>query len=244
MLNLLIYVTNINNCKKIIKSISNLSFYVKVHSIATSAFEIKNTIATSNIDLIIIDNDITYKNIIQEKLFEQYDIPIIILNKKIINYKYKALPHIIFIDNYNLLCDKIMFLVENYYNSNSLKLAISKELDYLRFNPNHIGTMYLIEVISQIYYNYTLLNNLTKSVYPNISKKYSISINTLKCDIFQASLYSYISCEENRLENYIGRSCLEKPSLKTYIYSIIEHLKLGTLKDSVPNQSIEDYVNN
>lgn len=110
------------------------------------------------------------------------------------------------------------------------KINYCKRIRLLVFNPNHIGTKYLIDVISFIYQESSLIKNLNKFVYPKISTKYSISINTLKCDIFQSTLYSYINCEESKLENYLKKSCIEKPSTKSYINSIIEHIQLGTLK--------------
>lgn len=238
MLNILIYEKNINNCKKIINTIAHLDFHVKICNIVTSAFEINENLISSNIDLIvldIIDENIPYTNLVQEKHFANSNISVIVLSNKIHTCSINS-SNIIFINNYELLYDKLL-----YFSSKcNLKSIISKELDYLCFNANHIGTKCLIEVIYQVYYNYALLNNLTKSVYPQIAKKYSISINTLKCDIFQSALYSYVTCEESKLEAYLGRSCIEKPSVKNYIYSILEHIKLGTPKNSVPNQCIED----
>lgn len=239
MLNILIYEKNINKCKKIINSIAHLNFHVKICNIATSASEINENLISSNIDLIIldiIDENFPYTNLIQEKNFANSNTSVIVLSDEI-NTRNNNSSNIIFINNYELLYDKLLYFSSKY----NLKSIISKELDYLCFNANHIGTKCLIEVIYQVYYNYAHLSNLTKSVYPQIAKKHSISINTLKCDIFQSALYSYVTCEESKLEAYLGRSCIEKPSVKNYIYSILEHIKLGTQKDSVPNRSPEDH---
>lgn len=238
MLNILIYEKNINNCKKIINAIAHLNFHVKICNIVTSTPEINENLISANIDLIIldiIDENISYTNLVPENFLSYNNTSMIVLSNEIHTLNNNS-SNIIFINNYDLLYDKLLYFSSKY----NLKSIISKELDYLCFNANHIGTKCLIEVIYQVYYNYALLNNLTKSVYPQIAKKHSITINTLKCDIFQSALYSYITCEESKLEAYLGRSCIEKPSVKNYIYSILEHIKLGTPKNSITNQFTEE----
>lgn len=223
MLNILIYEKNIDNCKKIINAIALLDFPVRVYSIATSASEIHKSLALFNIDLIIldiIDENISYTNLFQEKDLTNTNTSVIVLSNVMQNSS-----NIIFINSYELLHDVLL----SKYN---LKSIISNELDYLCFNTNHIGTKYLTEVIYYVYYNYSLLSNLTKLVYPQVAKKYSISVNTLKCDIFQSTLYSYVTCKESTLESYLGRSCIEKPSAKNYICSVIDHIKSTTFRNS------------
>ena len=233
MSNLLIYEKDIHNCKKIVNLISNMNFDIKIYSIVTEVFEIEQIIKKSKVDLIILDclnedhPDINF--ITQFITVTDFNIPIIVLTNSSRICQTFIEKNIIAIDNFDLLCSSIDFLLLN-SPTNTLKSVIAKELDYLCFNPNHVGTQYLIDVISLIYQEYSFINNLTKFVYPKISKKYAISINTLKCDIFQSTLHSYINCEEIKLKNYLNNSCIEKPSAKSYINSIIHHIKLGTLR--------------
>lgn len=232
MLNLLIYEKNIYNCKKIVDAISNINFDVKIYSIIINIYDIETNINTSKSDIIILDifdNDSLDINFILSIDWSKFNKTIIILtnNPEILKNNFRK--NVIIISDINLLSNVIENLFSTIAN-NSLKSIITNELEFLCFNLNHIGTQYLIDVISIIYNNYSLINNLTKLVYPILSKKYLISINTLKCDIFQSTLYSYINCEEIKLENYLERSCIEKPSTKNYINAIIKHIKLGTLK--------------
>lgn len=233
MLNVLVYEKNIYNCKNIVNSISTMNLDIRIYSIVTEIFEIEKFIVRSKIDLIILDildDDNSYMNFITKSIIlARFNNPIIVLTKNSKSSQNIITKNLVIIENFDLLCNTLNLLLSS-SSITKLKSIIAKELDYLCFNPNHIGTKYLIDVISFIYQESSLIKNLNKFVYPKISTKYSISINTLKCDIFQSTLYSYINCEESKLENYLKKSCIEKPSTKSYINSIIEHIQLGTLK--------------
>ena len=228
MLNALLYEKDILNCKKIINFItSKVKHEIKICCISTNLFEINNLIKEFKIDTIIIDifND---NNVEIELLYSIFNNNInkkfIVLtsNKDIL--KLNPEEKILFLRDINLLYDNWHHLIANH----SIEANIIKELKYLCFNFNHIGTLYLIDVLKIIYSNHILMNNLSKFVYPTISKNYAVYINTVKCDIFQSTLYSYINCEESKLQKYLGISCIEKPYPKKYIMAIIKHIKLGT----------------
>lgn len=88
------------------------------------------------------------------------------------------------------------------------------------------GTKYLSECIALIYNNYDNCENLTKSVYPIIAKKYHKTINNVKCNITSATNAMFYDCDENRLKEYFNFYTICKPKTKLVIYTILNKLIL------------------
>ena len=87
------------------------------------------------------------------------------------------------------------------YNDAIVIKAIKDELKYLGYNPKYYGTKYLIDVIyilfksNDEYYD----DNLKKTVYPIIAKKYKRSVLNIKCNIINATDIMVYECEEKKL---------------------------------------------
>lgn len=112
-------------------------------------------------------------------------------------------------------------------NENDIKIKneINKELEFLRFNPFHKGTVYLCETIYQIYLSQNHTVKLEVDIYPIIAQKYNTTINSIKIAIFRASLNSYYECEEEKLSTYIGKKIVNKPTVLEIIKAILEHIE-------------------
>lgn len=225
MWNFLLYEKNINNCKNIIKIISSIDDNTRISCISTSLSEINLLINKFKIDIIIIDalDNFNY-SLLYSLVNTIHKIPIIILIKPTTLF---IQNNVVKINSIDLLFSTIKTLLSK-VSIFQLESIISKELECLCFNRSHLGTLYLIDVISILYYNYDLFSNLKKYVYPVIAKKYSVSINTLKCDIYHSINHSYVNCKITLLENYLEMSCIEKPAPKNYILSILKHIRIET----------------
>ena len=79
-------------------------------------------------------------------------------------------------------------------NESFIKLKINKELEYLCFN------------------------------YPVVAKKFSTTVNNVKCDIFQATNISYYECEEYKMKEYFCSFSSSKPKTKDVISEVLKHL--------------------
>ena len=180
--------------------------------------------------MIIIDNELInlYKNIIKD--YKKIIFILYVNNvKKIDNTKYY------YIDK-NFVNDEIFFAtIENlkYINTDyNLRIKIKEELKYLGYNPKYKGTQYIYEVIlillNENLYDYS--DNLEKNVYPKIASKHNKSINTIKCDIINATDIMICECEENKLMEYLGYFTFSKPGPKKVIESIISRISNGLIK--------------
>ena len=236
MLNLLIIDKDINNSKRLLNYISKNSSEIKVHSIANNLYEGIKILNTGLIDITIInvDNDINsiifnlhnIKNI----HFEKYRKSIIVFSKYINNklsnpYIYK---YIYPTEDISIIFSKIIEIANNkitQINNSILSSKINKELEYIGYNLSYNGTKYLSECIALIYYNYDNCENLTKSVYPIIAKKYHKTINNVKCNITSATNAMFYDCDENRLKEYFNFYTICKPKTKLVIYTILNKLE-------------------
>lgn len=226
MLNVLIIGKNFIRCKEIINEITQLRLNLKIHKIASSKSEVLKILKYDKIDVIIINiNIIEELQIIKE--VEEYDKIIISSKQEIIDILNKMNYQNIFRnikDNTEvqyLLCNMVM---KNNELEKGIKDKINKELKYLHFNFSHKGTIFLRECIYLIYIKSNKKINLNKEIYTNIARKYNSSINTIKCDIFQACCNSYYESEEEIMKEYLNMPCIEKPTTKDFIEAIIKRI--------------------
>lgn len=237
MLNLLIIDKDINNSKRLLNYISENSSQIKVHSIANSLYEGIEILNNGLIDIVIInvDNDINsivlslhnISNIYFEKYRKSIIVFSIFINNKLSDpYIYKYVYHT---EDISIIFSNITEIANNkiaQINSSILSNKINKELEYIGYNLSYNGTKYLSECIALIYNNYDNCENLTKSVYPIIAKKYHKTINNVKCNITSATNAMFYDCDENRLKEYFNFYTICKPKTKLVIYTILNKLIL------------------
>lgn len=226
MIDILIFGKDFVKCKETINEITQLNFNLKISKIANSEKELIKILKYNEIDIIIL----IICNLEELKILKQlekYDKIIISYKQDVTEYlnkfRYKNVLENIKGNKklQDLLSDLMM---NNNKNEKIIKEKINKELRYLHFNFSHKGTSFLRDCIYYIYVKNSRKFNLSNEIYVIISKKYNLSVNTIKCDIFQACSNAYYECEEKKLIDYLNVPCIEKPTTRDFIKSILEKI--------------------
>lgn len=130
----------------------------------------------------------------------------------------------------NEMTDTLSKIIKHYVdnltkNEQKIRHKVIQELSYLNSNPNHIGYTYIIEcILLLIKYQYTFSDNLTKTIYPHLVKKYNKSLNNIKCNIRNACEYMYNNCDKNIFNNYLKIDYSTYPGPKKIMNAIINHI--------------------
>lgn len=236
MINLLIIDKNLKTAINLINLLSENSHDIKVTYVTDNLSDGINILNTNIIDITVIHTDEKIELIsnalhkINDLYYEKYKKSIILIAENICNdfsnhYIYENFNSF---KNISVILSEINELAKNklsHLNNSILLRKINRELDYIGYNLSHIGTKYLSECIALIYNNYNYGDNLNKTVYSIIAKKYHKNVNNIKCNITSATNSMFYECDENRLKNYFNfyTDCKQKPKL--VIYTIINKLK-------------------
>lgn len=238
MLNMIIIEDDAIQCKQLVNFISSSVSDLKLYSMCFCGKEALQIIKDEKVDIIFLDlelPDISGMQIlkfIEDNNLEKYKNSIIVVSGN--TYLYPDLSHNPYIYaiiqkpvNSEILT-KCLREVSNDKkhptNESFIKLKINKELEYLCFNFSHIGTQYLCECIYLLYSNNKYDSNLSKDIYPVVAKKFSTTVNNVKCDIFQATNISYYECEEYKMKEYFCSFSSSKPKTKDVISEVLKHL--------------------
>lgn len=226
MVNILIANRDILYIKSLINKMNDNKS--KVIKIATDEKETIEFIDCS--DIAILDYNI-YKHIEIElkKINERFTKSIIITSATLNFYDgLKGNSLIYYYDqntNLEFIVKKVKELVKNkhkYDKVTNIKMKIKKETEYLKYNPLHVGTNYLIECIVLIAQSKEdLLSNLEKDVYPFIANKYHKTISNIKCNINQSTTHMYYECDSDKLKRYFNFECDMKPKPKLVMTTIL-----------------------
>lgn len=230
MYNMLIIDDNIFFVKKLVNIIGNSIENIRIYSVATNGFEAINMLQRKDIDIVLLDlkmpniNGLEILNSFSEEQKKHYKHSIILVsgelelivkarnNAAVYGYINKA-------SNISELIDKVNEIIEeknNDFEENNLIRKITNEVQYLGYNLSYKGTTYLIETIIYMIKNMnTNYDNLNKSIYPILAKKYKKSITNIKCNISKATDIMYYECEKNKLNEYFKfySDCKPKPKL-------------------------------
>lgn len=235
MLNLLIIDKDINNSKHLLNYISENSYQVRVHSIASDLAEGIKILNTGLIDITLINVDDNINSIIHSlhtvsnSFFEKYRKSIIVLSKNIDNVSSNSYiyEYVSSNEDISMIFLKINEIAKNkiaQLNNSILLSKINKELEYIGYNLSFNGTKYLSECIALIYNNYDSSENLSKNIYPIIAKKYHKTVNNIKCNITSATNSMYYECDEERLKNYFNFYTSARPKPKLVVYTVLNKL--------------------
>ena len=238
MINILLIDDNVDFAKNLMLYMNKTYEFLRVFGIATDGKEALNLLnKLSNIDIILLDLNLPkYSGInilnklsIQQK--EKYQKSIIIIsgenylmrsnelnNKMIYSIISKITP-------LKVICKQIEKLViekEKHIKQKNIKKLIINHLLLLGYDISHKGTNYLIDIIYQsILSGKEVIENLNKEIYPNLSRKYSRNICSIKISINRATSNMFYNCEEAKLKEYFTLVDVNKPTTKTIINTII-----------------------
>lgn len=230
MYNMLIIDDNIFFVKKLVNIIGNSIKNIRIYSIATNGFEARTMLQKKDIDIVLLDlkmpniNGLEILNSFSEEQKEQYKSSIILVSGELelilkARNNSTVYGYITKTSNISNLIDKLNDIIEEKnkdIKEKELVKQIVNEVQFLGYNLSYKGTTYLIETI--IYMKKNMNNsyeNLSKSIYPILAKKYKKSITNIKCNISKATDIMYYECERNKLNEYFkfNSDCKPKPKL-------------------------------
>ena len=235
MLNLLIIDDDIKHTDDLLNYISQNGTQLRLHYIVNKLSKGIDILNKGTIDLVLINtndsiNKILFKlHCIYNCFFEKYKKSMIILSDNSNNLRpdffvYCYLSHTEDISTIFLKLNEIA-IQKNYKASNSVLISkINTELEYIGYNLSYVGTKYLSEIISIIYNNNNITDNLNKNIYPIIAKKYNKTINNIKCNISIATECMFYECDEIRLKQYFNLYTTIKPKPKLIISTILNKI--------------------
>lgn len=237
MINLLVIENNSEQCKNIVNYISQFCFDVKVYSIVYTEQEALEIIQTQIPDVILLDLDLPdfsafhILNYIEENKMDKYSNSLIVFSNKLLspsqlqNNKYLNcfFKKPVQLKKIVLRLKEIAMIKMASSDEILIKSKIIHEMELLNYNFSYHGSKYLVDAIYELYKNKDKFHdNLSKYVYPIISKKYHKSANTIKCDIDHATKMMFYDCEENIIYRYFN--LVEKPTLKQVMFTILNKI--------------------
>lgn len=228
MFNMLIVDDNIFYVKKLVNIIGNNIKNLKILNVATSGLEAISMLQKNDIDIVLLDlkipriNGLEILNSLSEEQISHYEGSIILVsgdlelitkargNKAVYGYVVKGSGT----DDLIVKINEIIESKNKILQSENITEQIIREIQYLGYNLSHKGTMYLIETITYMVNNrYKNYDNLSKTIYPILSKKYNKTIGNIKSNICKATEIMYYECESNKLNKYFNfyLECKPKP---------------------------------
>ena len=230
MINIVIIGKDINYCKELINNLNAQNKNLRVCAIIDKFQEVQIALDTYDIDVILIEKifyDSLYKSL------KSYLNSIILISEQKYEFNYANINFFNKGESFESLNIKINEVFNN-SNKTKIKKIIASELNYLGYNPNYIGTEYLIEAIFILYIKGAYsTDNLEKNVYALIAKKYNKTISSVKFDITYATDIMFYDCEENKLLDYLKLGYLYKPGPKKVICAVLYRIHNQRIKNGV-----------
>lgn len=247
MLNMLIVDDNLYFAKSLINNIVQLNSDIRLCMIATDGKEALNAINTKDIDLIILDlkipiynglDIIEYLISINKNIYYNSIIVISGENEMILKVRnnpliYSYINKSAGMDNILKEINQLVFLKKeelekeriNKRKKQLIKQQINNELYKIGYINKYAGTKYLSDAI----YFYYFINNkknikLKNDIYPIISKKYNLSVNTVKCDIIMATKKMNENVSKENREKYFGFFFDKKITPKLVINAVLNKI--------------------
>ena len=103
------------------------------------------------------------------------------------------------------------------------KKRILNEIKGLKFEVTNIGVQYLIDCILLIKCN-DALYNLEKDIYPIVAKKYNVSANKVKWNIYSCINNMSRNNSVERINRYFGFTYNRTPTPKVLIFTIVNKI--------------------
>lgn len=225
MINILVINKDNDYSVELLNNICNLT-NIKISNIANDIEHIHKFLNNNPFDIMLLDSNFlplaNMDDIFKNFLLKYKDAIIVLLDKK---SSYKTYQK--FDSTYKYNFDYILHLIieksAKKLECKNIMKKIKEELNYLGYKPNHFGTKYLADII-YIVYSTNFEGSLESKIYPYIAYKYSKSVNTIKCDIINATTLMACESSKENLIQHLGHYNYLKPSPKTIIYSIINKI--------------------
>ena len=96
---------------------------------------------------------------------------------------------------------------------------VTKQLNKLHFLPNHLGSMYIKEVVVLLYQNRYTLRCFLSKIYPFISYKYQCNSNTIERSIRFAIKKAYQNCKQLEDNDLIFKTM---PTIKQFTSYLLD----------------------
>lgn len=238
MVNVLIADDNLFYARNLMNFINKENSNIKVIYITINGEEtILKLNQEENIDVILLDlkmpklSGIEVLDMLAEEKKEKYKKSCIVISgeidmiSQIIQNEF-VYSYILKTSDFTKIVNQINWLIEQkeaIKYDKYISKTIYEELCLLNFNFSHIGTKYLADTI------YILVKsnveNLSKEVYPILSKRYNKSILNIKCNLYSAVNSMYYDCESSILKNYFKFSEDMKPTTKLVANTISNKIK-------------------
>lgn len=239
MLNVLIIEDSLNHAKQIANAVSQNNLSTRIYCIANLAKEGIEMIKAGKADIILLDlklpdmSGIDILAYIEKNKIQKYENSIIIISAKLEMIKQvRDNPYIhSYISkptNPKIILEKVNKILKEkniQKNNQLLKKKIYMELKGLHYNFAYKGTNYLAETIIELYYRRDLyVDNLKKDIYPIVAKKYQQKVDTIYCNIKQATKNMLLVCPKEIKKEYFSCHSYEQPKLKQIIFTILNKL--------------------
>lgn len=197
--------------------------------ICTSLSALKQNLEKTSYILVIIDIDDNIKTI-DYKYFSNLQINnIVLLYKTLDNIDERVIEDTKFIlkekniDNVKSLLSYDCSDGNESFLVTYTKKKILNEIKELKFEVTNIGVQYLIDCVLLIKSN-DALYNLEKDIYPIVAKKYNVSANKVKWNIYSCINNMSRNNSLEKINRYFGFAYNRSPTPKILIFTIVNKI--------------------
>ncbi len=236
MINLLIAENDSEQSKNIINYVSLYCPDVRVFGVAFNEEDAIEVLKTDRVDAILLDlnlpglGSLNVLNYIANNRILKFLNSIIVLGSdnmplsKLVDNKYvhccfkKPISLKDIANTLKILSDLKISETDEF----TIKEKIKNQLQHLCYNFSYHGSKYLLEAIYILYINRNkFYDNLSRDIYPVLAKKYDKEINTVKCDITQATRMMFYDCPDKILKEYFNYAKLARPTVKEVMFTVL-----------------------
>ena len=239
MLNILIANKNLENLQILQNYISQYIPEIRVGYLATDGKELLDALNQHHYDIILMNTnlpkmdgfDILQKLSSVKQVELKKSFIVLTKNENIIkNLNKHDLVYRAFKsgNSFTMIMQTLQQLVDNSKEKSEttcIRNRIINELQTIGFNLAHKGTHYLAESVVLMATTEKNNENLSKHIYPLVSKIFNKDLNNIKCNITSATEAACRNITDDILLNYFKLSTHVKPTTKMIIYSILKKLK-------------------
>lgn len=246
MLNMLVVDDNIFFTKSLINNVVKENPDIRLCMIATNGKEALDALNTQKIDLILLDLKlpeysgldileflIRYNNIYNNSVIVisgESEMILKVRNNPLV-YSYinkgagmeniiKEINQLVFLKKEEVKKEEI-----NNKRKKLVRQQIRKELYKIGYTDKYAGTKYIADTIYLQYFIENKKNiKLKNDIYPIISQKYNMPVNTVKCDIITATRKVKDSVPEEHIKQYFGFFWDKKITPKLVINTVLKKI--------------------